>query len=143
MYGPIAGRHHDAFMLSASGLQRKLAKNLRQDGSPYVMYGDPDYGVSSTILALYRSSQLTPQQQDYNRAMSRVQVSVEWTFGKIVTNLSYLDLKRSNKVLLQPIGKYYLVAAVLTNCHTCLYGLQTSTFFGVDPPQLETYLSNV
>ena len=44
----------------------------------------------------------------------------------------------------QPIGKYYLVAAVLAtcNCHTCLYGSQTSTFFGLDPPELEDYLSN-
>ena len=122
MYGPISGRPHDAFMLSASGLQRKLANIKTQDGSPYVIYGDPAYGVSSTILAPYRGSQLTPQQEDFNRAMSSVRVSVEWTFGKVVTNFAYLDFKQSNKVLLQPIGKYYLVAAILTNCHTRLYG---------------------
>ena len=63
MYGPIAGRHHDAFMLSVSGLQRKLATITRQDGSPCVIYGDPVYGVSSTILAPYRGSQLTRFQQ--------------------------------------------------------------------------------
>ena len=108
MYGPIAGRRHDAFMLSVSGLQSKLATVTKEDGSPYVIYGDPAYGVSRTILAPYRGSQLTPQQEAFNRAMSRVRVSVEWTFGKIVTNFSYLDFKRSNKVLLQPIGKYYL-----------------------------------
>lgn len=143
MYGPIAGRRHDAFMLSVSGLQPKLANIKKPDGSPYVIYGDPAYGMSRTILAPYRGSQLTQQQQAFNSAMSRVRVSVEWTFGKIVTYFSYLDFKKSNKILLQPIGKYYLVAALLTNCHTCLYGSQTSTFFGVDPPSLETYLSNV
>lgn len=143
IYGPIVGRRHDAFMLSVSGLQSKLATITKRDRSPYVIYGDPAYGVSRTILAPYRGSQLTTQQVAFNRAMSRVRVSVEWTFGKIVTNFSYLDFKKSNKVLLQPIGKYYLVAALLTNCHTCLYGSQTSTFFGVDPPSLETYLANM
>ena len=56
---------------------------------------------------------------------------------------SYLDFKRNTKLLLQPIGKYYLVATILTNCHTCLYGSLTSTFFRVDPPSLEMYLSNM
>ena len=142
MYGPIAGRRHDAYMLRVSGLENKLATITKPDNSPYIIYGDPAYGLSRTILAPYRGCQLTTQQKDFNKAMSSVRVSVEWTLGKIVTYFSYLDFKRSNKVLLQPIGKYYLVAALLTNCHTCLYGSQTSTFFGVDPPSLETYLSN-
>ena len=113
-------------MLSVSGLQSKLATITKQDGSPYVINGDPADGVSRTILAPYRGSQLTPQQVAFNRAMSHMTVLVEWTLGKIVANFSYLDFKKSNKVLLQPIGKYYLVAALLTNCHTCLYGSQTS-----------------
>ena len=142
MYGPIAGRRHDAYMLRVSGLQAKLATITKPDGSPYIIYGDPAYGVSPTILAPYHGSQLTPQQEDFNREMSRVRVSVEWTFGKIVTYFSYLDFKRSNKVLLQPVGKYYLVAALLMNCHTCLYGSLTSRFFKLDPPCLERYLLN-
>ena len=142
MYGPVSGRRHDAYMLRVSGLQSKLATITKPDGSPYIVYGDPAYGLSRTILAPFRGSHLTSQEQDFNRAMSQVRISVEWTFGKIVTYFSYLDFKKSNKVLLQPVGKYYLVAAILTNCHTCLYGSQTSTYFNVDPPCLETYLSN-
>ena len=134
MYGPLVGRRHDAFMLSVSGLQSKLAKIQKQDGSPYVIYGDPAYGVSRTILAPFRGSRLTAQQEHFNKAMSRVRISVEWTFGKILSNFSYLEFKRNNKVLLQPVGKYYLVAALLTNCHTCLYGSQTSTFLTYNHP---------
>lgn len=143
MFGPIAGRHHNAYMLNVSGLQGKLASFTKQVGTPYVIYGEPAYGVSHTILAPYRGSHLTPQQESFNRSMSRVRVSVEWTFGKVITNFAYLDFKRGNKLLLQPIGKCYMVAALLTNCHTCLYGSQTSTFFGMDPPSLEQYLSNI
>ena len=65
MFGPIAGHRHDAFMLRASGLQNKLATITKQDGSP-----DPAYGISRTILAPYRGSRLTPQQQAFNTAMS-------------------------------------------------------------------------
>ena len=83
MFGPIAGHRHDAFMLRASGLQNKLATITKQDGSPYVIYGDPAYGISRTILAPYRGSRLTPQQQAFNTAMSSVRVSVEWTFENI------------------------------------------------------------
>ena len=143
MYDPIEGRRHDAFLLSVSGLQSKLANITRLDGSPYVIYGDPAYGVTRSILAPFRGSRLTQQQESFNKSMSRVRVAVEWTFGKVVAIFSYLDFKRNNKVLLQPIGKYYLVAALLTNCHTCLYGSQTTTFFGVEPPSLEMYLANV
>ena len=104
LYGPIAGRRHDAFMLSVSNLQSKLTAITMQDGSPYVIYGDPAYGVSRTILAPYRGSHLTQQQESFNKAMSGVRVSVEWAFSKIINNFSFLDFKRNNEVLLQPIG---------------------------------------
>ena len=67
---------------------------------------------------------------------------MEWAFGKIIQFFAYLDFKKNNKILLQPVGKYYLVATILANCHTCLYGSQTSKFVDVSPPELETYLHN-
>ena len=143
MFGPVEGRRHDAFMLGASGLIPKLLKFEQANGQPYVIYGDPAYGISRNIPAPFRGSQLSRQQADFNKAMSKVRVSVEWTFGKTCQYFSYIDFKKNQKVLLQPVAKYYLVASLLTNCHTCLYGSLTTTFFGVEPPTLETYLSNM
>ncbi len=37
------------------------------------------------------------------------------------------------------VGKMYIVAAVLRNALTCLYGNETSQFFEVDPPTLQEY----
>ena len=54
----------------------------------------------------------------------------------------YLDFCKNLKVLLQPVAKYYNVGALLTNCHTCLYGSVTSSFFDLEPPKLEEYLAN-
>ena len=72
--------------------------------------------------------------------MSTIRESVEWGFNKIVQLFGYLDFKKNLKIGMQPVGKYYKVAAILTNCHTCLYGSQTSTFFNCPPPLLEEYI---
>ena len=49
MFGPLEGRQHDAFMLSASGLPNMLQLLDQPDGSPYVLYGDSAYRVSRNI----------------------------------------------------------------------------------------------
>lgn len=129
-------------MLGASGLATKLRRFQRPSGEPYVIYGDPAYGLALNILSPFRGANLTDDQQEFNARMSKLRVSVEWGFGKICQNFAFLDFKKNLKVLLQPVAKYYLVATILTNCHTCLYGSQTSTYFDLEPPLLETYLSN-
>ncbi|CAH3142181.1 unnamed protein product [Pocillopora meandrina] len=143
MFGPIEGRRHDAFMLGVSGLSAKLRRFVQPNGEPYVIYGDPAYGITQNIIALFRQAHLTDDEQEFNTRMSRVRTSVEWGFGKICQNFAYLDFKKNLKILLQPVGKYYLVACVLINCHTCLYGSPTTTYFSLEPPPLETYLSNL
>ena len=129
LFGPIEGRRHDAFMLAESGVTQKLAQFNQSYRQPYVIYGDPAYGVSRNILTPFRGAQLTNQQHRFNKSMSQVRVCVEWTFGKICQYFTYIDFKRNNKVLLQPIAKYYMVAALLTNCHTCLFWFTDKFFF--------------
>ena len=109
LFGPIEGRRHDAFMLSNSG----LADQLKQfnNGDPYVIYGDPAYGLSQNIMAPFCGMQLTQQQRGFNKATSTVWISVEWGFGRICQYFAFLDYKKNMKVLLQPVGKYYVVGA--------------------------------
>lgn len=142
MFGPIEGRRHDAFMLAESGLQEKLIHITKPNGDPYVVYGDPAYGLSHNILAPFRGAHLTVREKQFNIRMSKVRTSVEWGFGKICQYFSFLDFKKNLKVLLQPVGKCYLVACILINCHTCLYGSVTSSYFNIDPPNLEKCLTN-
>lgn len=133
---PLEGRRHDAFMLSVSGLRPKD-----------VIYGDRwRSSIWSNILASFCGSRLTQQQESFSRSMSRVWVSVEWTFGKVVSIYSYLNFKRSNKILLQPIGncKYYLVAALAVDKLSYMFiWFPNLHGFWFAPPSLETYLSNV
>ena len=84
MFGPLEGRRHDAFMLSVSGLPLNASNE-----SPYVLYGDPAYGLSRNILSPFRGAQLTHQEQDFNKAMSAVRISVEYLdFRKYQTSNS-------------------------------------------------------
>ena len=61
--------------------------------------------------------------------MSKVRSSVEWIFGDIVNYFKFLDFKKELKLDLSPIGKMYIVCALLRNALTCLYGNTTSDFF--------------
>ena len=132
MFGPMEGKRHHAFMLGVSGLSNKLNRLQKPNGEPYVIYGDPAYGLRRNILALYRGAQITDDQQEFNSKMSKLRVCAEWGFGKICRIFAFLDFKKNLKILLQAIGKYFLVATLLTNCHTCLYGSQTGKFFELD-----------
>ena len=77
---------------------------------------------------------------NYNKAMSEVRVTVEWLFGIIKNYFKFIDFKKEMKLCLSTVGKVYEVCALLQNAHTCLYGNQVSTFFGVDPINLQEYL---
>ena len=56
MYGPIEGRHHDAFMLGASGLLQTRQQLDEENGQPYVIYGNPVYGVNRYVLASFHGA---------------------------------------------------------------------------------------
>lgn len=123
-------------MLGVSGLLPQLQRITKPNGDPYVIYGDPAFGISRHTISPFRGAQLTPLQQQFKSEMSKVRISVERGFGKISHFFAYLDFHKNLKVLLQPVGKYYAVGAHLTKCNTCLHGSVTSSFFGLEPPHL-------
>ena len=77
LFGHIEGKRHDAFMLSESGLSSKLVQFNQANGQPYIVYGDPAYGIYRNILTLFHGAQLTAAEKDFNKSMSQVRVSVE------------------------------------------------------------------
>ncbi len=96
MFGPIEGRRHDSFMLGESGLEEQLRHITKPNGDPYVLYGDP---VTNNIVAPFEGADLTAAQKEFNKAMSKVRVSVEWGFGKIAQYFAFLDFKKCCKIL--------------------------------------------
>ena len=111
-----------------------------EDGQPLYVYGDPAYPLKPHVWRPHRGRDLPAAQQAENQVMSRVRQSVEWQFCKLLTLFSFLDFKRNLKLFKSPVGKLYRVGALLTNCHACLNGNQTSQYFGLQLPNLEEYL---
>jgi hypothetical protein len=143
LWGPVPGSRNDGYLLAQSQINRRLAQ--AQVGAPiqYKLYGDAAYRTDTHITSGHKGANLTRAQVQENRSMSKARECVEWGFGKIVVQFAFCDFKKNLKVFLQPVGRLYYVAAVLTNFHTCLYGSQTSTYFGLRPPSLEDYTSRV
>jgi len=141
-YGVGSGRRHDAHLLRISELNDRMA--IVQAGWPrqHVIYGDAAYGgTNSHIRRGHVGANLDNEQRRQNEQLSKVRVSVEWGFAKIYSLWAFLDYKKTQKLLLQPLGQYIAVAVFLTNCHSCLYGNQTASYFGVAPPTLDAYLN--
>ncbi|KAH9182794.1 hypothetical protein AeNC1_015231 [Aphanomyces euteiches] len=108
----------------------------------FCVYGDPAYGCSECISS--PSPHATPgtAQAHFNAAMSSVRESVEWSFNLVKSKWAFVNWDKKMKVRASPIGKMWLVATLLTNCHTCLqqHDNQISMYFGVDAPLLAEYL---
>jgi len=145
LFAPLEGRRHDCALLRHSGLLDQLEERQWRtaDGHSFALYGDPAYPNRDFLISPFRGAVLTAEESAFNRAMSSVRECVEWEFGKILSIFAYLDYKKNQKIFLQPVAKYYIVGAILANCHTCLYGNQTSNYFDLRPPTLEEYLHSL
>ena len=108
--------------------------SVSSTGQPLCLYGNPAYPSTVHLQGPFKGAALTPQQEAFNVSMSKVRVSVEWVFGDI---LEYF--KKDLKVGLSAIGKMYVICALLRNAHSSVYGSTTSTFFGIEPPSLDSY----
>jgi len=138
--GPWNGARHDAGMFRESGIASSIGCHLNVNQLQYYLYGDPAYPLTDFLITPYRDVPLSDYQREFNKRMSRVRESVEWGFQKVISLFAFLDFKKNLKLHLQPVGKYYLVGALLANCHTCFNGSQVASFFEMDPPTLREYL---
>jgi hypothetical protein len=143
MYGPHAGVDHDARLFHESNLHDRLQRLPRPSSGdlPFLLYGDPAYPTVSGLVAPYRGDRLEPWQQVMNTSMSSVREAVEHGFKGVITDWAYVDFKKGQKLLQQPVGKFYLVATILANMKACIIPNQISTKFGLKPPTLEDYLN--
>lgn len=143
LFGPIEGRRHDARMLAESQILQAMNNwPMNAQGEPFAVYGDQGYPIRAQLISPFRGAGLTPEQQWFNSTMSKFRQCVEWGFNEIVKNFAFVDFTKNQKILLQPIGKFYIVCTILSNCKCCLYGNQISAYYEIVPPSLENYLNN-
>lgn len=140
--GPYEGRRHDAGVFARSGLLEQLQQHMNlPGGETYALFGDSAFPFSVYLQKGYAGNHLTPAQEAFNARMSSVRQAVEWSFEEITTYWPYLDMKRQQKVGLQPVGLHFRVAVLLINCLTCMKrGNEVSDYFQLSPPILQDYL---
>lgn len=145
LYGPVEGRRHDAGMLADSNLLTALQLNaLDPAGNTLCLYEDLAYPLRPQLMCPYRQGDdpiLNQNMRNFNRAMSRLRVSVEWLFGDVSNYFKFIDYKNNLRIGMSAVGKQYIVSALMRNAITCLYGNSTSKFFQVDPPTLQNYFA--
>ena len=143
LFGPVEGTRHDSAMLRMSGLnqlQNDLPPRSAAPGDGFAIYGDSAYPLRTNLQVPFTGLNLTPDETAFNTRMSECRVCMVWGFADITAKFSSLAVKKKQRLLHQPVGMYYAVATLLTNCHTCLYGNETSRFFDLTPPTLDQYL---
>ena len=82
---------------------------------------------------------MTPLQNEWNKEMSSVRVSVEWIFGDVINYYKFSDFRKNLKIQLSAVGKMYIICALLQNARSCFYGNSTSLFFDCNPPSIQKY----
>lgn len=138
----LEGRKHDAGILTDSQLLRDLGQYaFSPTGVPLCVYGDPAYPLRIHLQGPFKHGILTPNMELYNTKMSAVRSSVEWLFGDVINSFKFNDFKKNLKLFQNSVGKMYVVAVILRNAITCLYGNMTSEFFDLRPPALDTYFT--
>ena len=137
---PVVGRRHDWYMYMQSGLDEILAVALDYAGTRYCIYGDPGYNNRWFLETPFQGSNISPEQQTFNTAMSSIRITVEWAFKEVKLYWTSLDFKRKMKIGECPIAMLYLNGVVLSNFRNCFYPNQTSSYFHCKPPSFEEYI---
>ena len=151
LFGPIEGRHNDAFALIESRLMDDCALHARLPDEPeggengstephfLQLFGDPAYGLNRQIISPFPKPGRTDNQQEWNTQMSKVRIEVEHGFALVTNIWRFLGVKQKHRVFQSPVGRYYRVGVLLANALACLHPNQVSQYFDCTPPSLEDY----
>ena len=107
------------------------------------IYGDSIYPRLSHLHSSWRHAGATQDQKRENKAYTKVRIMIEWNYG--ITGSIYSYLRNHDKLRLLAsniVSKVYTVATILRNCHVCMYGCETSMYFGLtfEDDFLERYM---
>lgn len=124
-------------------LQLELIMAEREaNGLPRLkLYADKVYNSSQLVTAAWslRHGAVADWMTLQNSMMSKIRVSVEWAFDRIISSSKYAAFWQGLMVQNSPVAKYYTVAVLLANCNTCLCGDIDTLYFDCLPPTLDDY----
>ena len=145
MNGPWVGSRHDSGIFEESGLHNVLDElpyvTFGNTSTPVALYADDGYALTPRVFCPFPDGRMDARHQAFNTAMSQSRITVEWSYGRICALWRSLNLKDNQKIFKSPIGVFYLVGTLLTNCVSCIEGGNSITdHAGFRTPSLEEYL---
>lgn len=141
IWGMYAGRRHDEFFVNDSGVNTRMRDCQEGNVVQYKIMGDKAYSVRSHIGSPFVGSNVSAEQRAFNLSLSRLRVCVEHGFGKMKKVMSsFVTYEKRMQLFSSPGGRYFVNAAILANCHTCLNGSQVGQYFDVSPPTIQEFL---
>lgn len=150
IFGPVEGRHSDPYLFNHSNLEARFRtfRNRVWDGEyaghanlPLLkMYADGIYALSTVMGRNFRAP-FAPGQAEANALMATLRGEIEHMFAKVSMLFAQVHNHFNNKIFASPVGTQYIVAHILTNAHSCLYGNQTADYFNLETPGLDEYFS--
>ena len=118
LFDPVDERCHDSSMLVMSGMMPVLLNfSIGPNGERLCIYVDPAYSLRWYLQSSFRGSQTTPDQNEFNKSMSKVHISIEWQFGNVIENFKFSDYRKSQKTGLSSKEKMCQFSALLSNAH--------------------------
>ena len=142
-FGPVIGSKSDSHVLHRSGLLDKLRTVSDRAGCHLIVYADSAYAMHPHVLRGYKRNMIHDAiQREMQKAMNSARTSVEWGFGIVQADWPFVTAESVNKINLSQCGKYWQVAAFISNCKTCMNGGNlVSDYFGLTPPTLAEFLA--
>ena len=89
----------------------------------------------------FRKAQITKNQKFWNKAMSKIRISLGYFFGDIVKYFKFYDFHKSLKIQLIVVERMYIVCVLLQNACSHFYGSIASDYFGLEPQNVESYFN--
>ena len=141
LQGPWPSKTCDAHMICDSGLIEKLEENMPANGNGvvYAMYSDLAYVQSTYLLGGFRKPPTGSNEALFNRAMSSIQITVEWGIGDVVEKWKFLDFHSAMKIFEMSIAEFYMNGALLSDICNCLDRNKTQQYLGAVQLMLDEY----
>jgi len=150
LYGAVEGRRNDNALLNESAILERLAQfavpddiddDTPEELQTFQIFGDPAYGLGPHMISPFAGAGARAQdEQEWNSRMSAVRIEVEHGFGIVANLWPFLNAGWKLRLYSSPVGRYYRVGVLLTNCINCQNPNQVAQYFKCVPPSLSQYL---
>ncbi|OAD73952.1 hypothetical protein PHYBLDRAFT_158836, partial [Phycomyces blakesleeanus NRRL 1555(-)] len=132
LLGPYVVSRHNQYIYTMFKTEARVEKYLDivpDVELPFALYGNPAYMVSKCLYSLFEG----------------VSLSDIWEFGEVQKYFMYSKYKYAMKIGETSPATVYMPSTVFKNMIHCTgrNRLPTSSYFGLEPPTLEEYISGL